>query len=68
MSMLADRMSAPRVAPNLFLTGYSDDDVLPREELAGQWQITIRTVRNLQNEESGLPFFMNGGKVFFRAA
>jgi len=67
MSTLADKASSPRVAPNLFLNGYGDDDVLARDELAGEWQVTTRTVLNHQNEENGLPFFMNGGKVFFRA-
>jgi hypothetical protein len=67
VSLLADKISAPRVAPNLFLTGYEDDDVLPREQLANEWHVTIRTVGNLQNEENGLPFIMSGNKVFFRA-
>lgn len=67
MSVLADKISAPRIAPNLFLTGYQDDDVLPREQLATEWQVTTRTVGNLQNEENGLPFFVSGNKVFFRA-
>jgi len=67
MSTFADKASSPRVAPNLFLQGYSEDDVLARDELAEEWGVTTRTVRNLQSEENGLPFFMNGGKVFFRA-
>jgi hypothetical protein len=67
MSTLADKATSPRVAPNLFLTGYPDDAVLARDELAAVWQVTPRTVLNLQHGKDGLPYLMNGGRVFFRA-
>jgi hypothetical protein len=54
-------------APNLLLTGYADDDTLEREQLAVEWQCTVRSIRNYQYERDGLPFFLHAGRIRHRA-
>jgi hypothetical protein len=54
-------------APNLMLVGFADDDTLEREELAREWQCTVRTIRNYQNLPDGMPYFLHAGKVRHRA-
>jgi hypothetical protein len=59
--------SRKTAAPNLLLIGYDDDDTLDREELASDWQCTVRTIRNYQCDTDGLPYFLHAGKVHHRA-
>ncbi len=54
-------------APNLMLIGFSDDDTLEREELAREWQRTVRTIRNYQNLPDGMPYFLHAGRIRHRA-
>jgi hypothetical protein len=52
--------------PNLLLVGYSDDDSLTRPKLAGEWQVSEKSVRDYQYDtEDALPFVMMGGRVNF---
>lgn len=50
--------------PNLFLSGFEDDDALPRAQLAVLWLCTERTIRNYQYDKAdGLPFIVHNGKI-----
>lgn len=40
----------------------SDDELIPDEELAAQWQTTTRTLRRYDNEADGLPFVIVSGR------
>jgi hypothetical protein len=52
--------------PNLLLTGYADDDALPRPKLAEEWQTSIKSLRSYQYDpQNPLSFVMMAGKVHF---